>query len=134
SASTPRPASRSRTRRPGLSPPRPRGCTSSGSRRSRGWPSRRPPTSSCRRSPILPYGGREACGTRRLTSLRAVPPVASFGDDLSAFGDAVSSFFDRLAQISAKPLLIGLAFFIAYLSVRAAAFRNVLRAAYPEEP
>lgn len=63
-----------------------------------------------------------------------MPPAASFGDDLSAFGDAVSSFADQLSQIAAKPLLIGLAFFIAYLSMRAVAFRNVLRAAYPEEP
>ncbi|MEI2702755.1 MAG: lysylphosphatidylglycerol synthase transmembrane domain-containing protein [Baekduia sp.] len=61
-------------------------------------------------------------------------PAASLGDDLTAFGDAVSSFTDQLSHISAKPLLVGLAFFIAYLSMRAAAFRNILRAAYPEEP
>lgn len=67
-------------------------------------------------------------------SLPWVPlPVASFTNDLGAFSDAVSSFFDQLSQIAWQPLLIGLAVFLCYLSTRALAFFNILRAAYPDE-
>lgn len=59
--------------------------------------------------------------------------TASIIDDLRAFTDAAAQFFTRLTDLRWGPLLIGLAFFIAYLSLRAAAFRNVLRAAYPAE-
>jgi len=52
---------------------------------------------------------------------------------VSAFFDAVGDFFDSLASIHWGPLLIGMTAFIAYLSVRARAYFNVLRAAYPDE-
>jgi uncharacterized membrane protein YbhN (UPF0104 family) len=52
--------------------------------------------------------------------------------DIGSFFDAVGQFFDSLADISWIPLLIGLAFFGVYLSLRALAYYNVLRAAYPE--
>lgn len=59
--------------------------------------------------------------------------TATFTDDVRSFTDAIAEFFGQLSQIELKPLLIGLAFFIAYLSVRSLAFRNILRAAYPDE-
>jgi uncharacterized protein (TIRG00374 family) len=52
---------------------------------------------------------------------------------VSAFFDAVGDFFGSLASIQWLALLVGLAAFIAYLSIRARAYFNVLRAAYPEE-
>jgi len=52
---------------------------------------------------------------------------------VSAFFDAVGDFFDSLASIHWGPLLIGLTAFITYLTVRARAYFNVLRAAYPDE-
>jgi uncharacterized membrane protein YbhN (UPF0104 family) len=61
------------------------------------------------------------------------PPAASVFDDIGVFLDAVSSFFDQLSHIGLGSLFIGLAFFITYLSTRALAFYNILRAAYPEE-
>ena len=60
-------------------------------------------------------------------------PLASLGDSIESFANAVSDFFDSLASIQWFALLIGLAFFIGYLSLRARAFFNVLRAAYPTE-
>lgn len=61
------------------------------------------------------------------------PPSASIVDDIGSFLDAAGSFFDQLAGIKWSALLIGLAFFITYLSVRAVAYYNILRAAYPAE-
>lgn len=52
---------------------------------------------------------------------------------MSAFFDAVGDFFANLASIQWFALLIGLASFIVYLSIRARAYFHVLRAAYPEE-
>jgi uncharacterized membrane protein YbhN (UPF0104 family) len=52
---------------------------------------------------------------------------------VSAFFDAVGDFFANLASISWGALLIGLASFIVYLSIRARAYFHVLRAAYPDE-
>jgi len=52
---------------------------------------------------------------------------------VSAFFDAVGDFFGSLASIHWGALLLGLAAFIAYLSIRARAYFHVLRAAYPEE-
>jgi uncharacterized membrane protein YbhN (UPF0104 family) len=65
--------------------------------------------------------------------VRPVVPLAGVGDDIGRFTDAVGSFFDNLAAIRWGPLLLGLAFFGIYLSFRARAFFNVLRAAYPTE-
>jgi uncharacterized membrane protein YbhN (UPF0104 family) len=55
--------------------------------------------------------------------------VAGVGD----FFDAVGKFFDNLAGISWGALLLGLACFGIYLTIRSRAFYNVLRAAYPAE-
>ena len=60
-------------------------------------------------------------------------PLGSLGDSIESFADAVGSFFESLASIQWVSLLIGLAAFIAYLSLRARAFFHVLRAAYPTE-
>jgi uncharacterized membrane protein YbhN (UPF0104 family) len=60
--------------------------------------------------------------------------LASLGSSLSSFFDAVGSFFDSLASIQLGSLLLGLIAFTAYLTLRARAFLNVLRAAYPDEP
>jgi uncharacterized membrane protein YbhN (UPF0104 family) len=53
---------------------------------------------------------------------------------VSAFFDAVGDFFSSLASIQWLALLIGLAAFITYLTIRSRAYFNVLRAAYPDEP
>jgi uncharacterized protein (TIRG00374 family) len=60
-------------------------------------------------------------------------PLASLGDDIGNFTDAVSKFFSSLAQVHFGSLLLGLVLFGIYLSFRARAFFNVLRAAYPSE-
>ena len=52
---------------------------------------------------------------------------------MSAFFDAVGDFFANLASIHWGALLIGLTAFIVYLTIRARAYFNVLRAAYPDE-
>ena len=53
-------------------------------------------------------------------------------DGAANFFDAVGSFFDSLAHVRFLPLLAGMAIFTAYLSLRALALYNILRAAYPE--
>lgn len=58
---------------------------------------------------------------------------ASLGDDIGSFFDAVGQFFSNLARIHPLSLLLGLACFGVYLSLRARAFFHVLRAAYPAE-
>ena len=60
-------------------------------------------------------------------------PVASLGSSLDSFFDAVGSFIDSVASIRFGPLLLGLLAFTIYLSLRARASFNILRAAYPEE-
>ncbi len=50
----------------------------------------------------------------------------------SIFSD-LSSFFSSLSDVDLVPLLIGMALFVAYLSLRALAFRNILVDAYPDE-
>ncbi len=60
-------------------------------------------------------------------------PLASLGDSIEAFADAVGDFFGSVASIQWLALLLGLVAFIAYLSLRARAFFNILRAAYPTE-
>jgi uncharacterized membrane protein YbhN (UPF0104 family) len=62
-----------------------------------------------------------------------VLPLASLGDSIEAFADAVGDFFGSVASIQWLALLLGLVAFIAYLSLRARAFFNILRAAYPTE-
>jgi uncharacterized membrane protein YbhN (UPF0104 family) len=62
-----------------------------------------------------------------------VLPLASLGDSIEAFGNAVGDFFGSVASIQWLALLLGLVAFVAYLSLRARAFFNILRAAYPTE-
>ena len=62
-----------------------------------------------------------------------VAPPAAIVAGLGDFLDAVGQFFNNIAAISWGPLLLGLACFGIYLSIRARAFYNVLRAAYPTE-
>jgi uncharacterized membrane protein YbhN (UPF0104 family) len=68
-----------------------------------------------------------------LSECRAVLPLASLGDDISSFSDSVGKFFDSIGHIQLPALLIALASFGIYLSLRSRAFFNVLRAAYPTE-
>jgi uncharacterized membrane protein YbhN (UPF0104 family) len=60
-------------------------------------------------------------------------PLASLGDSFSSFFNAVGDFFDSLAAIQWLSLIIALIAFGIYLSIRARASFNILRAAYPEE-
>jgi uncharacterized membrane protein YbhN (UPF0104 family) len=59
-----------------------------------------------------------------------VPVQASIG----SFFDAIGSFFDSLTRVGWGPLALGALAFVVYLSLRARAFFNTLRAAYPTEP
>jgi uncharacterized membrane protein YbhN (UPF0104 family) len=58
---------------------------------------------------------------------------ASIGSSIDAFLDAVGSFADSVASVRWLPLLLGLAAFVVYLTLRSRAFFNILRAAYPDE-
>jgi uncharacterized membrane protein YbhN (UPF0104 family) len=60
-------------------------------------------------------------------------PVASIGQSFESFFDAVDSFFSNLASVRLLPLLFALLLFTCYLSFRARASFNILRAAYPTE-
>jgi glycosyltransferase 2 family protein len=62
-----------------------------------------------------------------------VVPLASVGDSFSSFFDAVGDFASNLAAVNWLALLLGMAIFVGYLSVRARASYHVLRAAYPDE-
>jgi glycosyltransferase 2 family protein len=59
--------------------------------------------------------------------------LGSLGDSFDAFFDAVGDFFGSLAAIQWLSLFFGLLSFGIYLSIRARASYNILRAAYPEE-
>jgi uncharacterized membrane protein YbhN (UPF0104 family) len=58
--------------------------------------------------------------------------LASIGDSFSSFFDAVGSFFANLAAVQWPALILSLALFTAYLTLRARASFHILRAAYPE--
>jgi glycosyltransferase 2 family protein len=60
-------------------------------------------------------------------------PLASIGDSFNSFFDAVGEFFSNLAAVNWLALILGMAIFIGYLSLRARASFNILRAAYPDE-
>jgi uncharacterized membrane protein YbhN (UPF0104 family) len=60
-------------------------------------------------------------------------PTASLGESFDSFFNAVDSFFSNLASVRLVPLLFALVLFTCYLSMRARASYNILRAAYPEE-
>jgi uncharacterized membrane protein YbhN (UPF0104 family) len=59
--------------------------------------------------------------------------VATIGESFESFFDAVDSFFSNLASVQLGPLLIALLCFTVYLTLRARASFNILRAAYPTE-
>jgi glycosyltransferase 2 family protein len=58
---------------------------------------------------------------------------ASLGESFQSFFDAVDDFVSNLASVRLGPLLLALLFFTAYLSLRARASFNILRATYPDE-
>jgi uncharacterized membrane protein YbhN (UPF0104 family) len=60
-------------------------------------------------------------------------PLASLGDSFSAFFDAVEKFVSSVAAIHWPSLVIALAAFACYMTLRARASYNILRAAYPQE-
>jgi uncharacterized membrane protein YbhN (UPF0104 family) len=60
-------------------------------------------------------------------------PAASLGDSFQSFFDAVDQFVSNLASVRFGPLVLALLFFTAYLTLRARASFNILRAAYPDE-
>jgi uncharacterized membrane protein YbhN (UPF0104 family) len=60
-------------------------------------------------------------------------PLATLGDSFQSFFDAVEDFFSNLASVRPVPLVLALALFTAYLTLRARASFNILRAAYPTE-
>jgi uncharacterized protein (TIRG00374 family) len=62
-----------------------------------------------------------------------VLPEATIGDSFRSFFDAVEQFFAGLADVRLGPLLLGLLAFAVYLTFRARASYNILRAAYPSE-
>ena len=60
-------------------------------------------------------------------------PVATIGDSFNAFFDAVGDFVSNLAAVKWGALFLGLVAFGAYLTLRARASYNILRAAYPDQ-
>ncbi|MEX1141356.1 MAG: lysylphosphatidylglycerol synthase domain-containing protein [Thermoleophilaceae bacterium] len=58
---------------------------------------------------------------------------ATIGDSFRSFFDAVEEFFGGLADVQFGSLVLGLAAFAIYLTLRARASFNILRAAYPTE-
>jgi hypothetical protein len=60
-------------------------------------------------------------------------PTASLGESFESFFDAVDKFVSNLASVQLFPLLLALISFTCYLTLRARASFNVLRAAYPAE-
>ena len=63
----------------------------------------------------------------------SISEVATLGESFRSFFDAVDQFFENLASVRWGPLLLALVFFTTYLSFRARASFNILRAAYPHE-
>src|SRR4051794_11753913 len=59
---------------------------------------------------------------------------ATLGESFSDFFDAVDKFFSNLASVRLVPLLFAALLFTTYLTLRARASFNILRAAYPDEP
>ena len=60
-------------------------------------------------------------------------PSATLGDSFSSFFNAVDEFLSNLASVRLLPLLAALVLFTCYLTLRARASFNILRAAYPTE-
>jgi uncharacterized membrane protein YbhN (UPF0104 family) len=62
-----------------------------------------------------------------------VPHAAALGDSFRSFFDAVDQFFSSLAKVHWGSLTLALLAFLVYLTIRARASFNVMRAAYPAE-
>jgi uncharacterized protein (TIRG00374 family) len=62
-----------------------------------------------------------------------VTPAATLGESFQSFFEAVDDFFAGLAEVRLGPLMIALTAFGVYLTLRARASFNILRAAYPGE-
>jgi len=60
-------------------------------------------------------------------------PIADAADSFREFFDAFEQFFDNLAAIRWGQLTIAMVAFVGYLTLRARASYNILRAAYPQE-
>jgi glycosyltransferase 2 family protein len=60
-------------------------------------------------------------------------PVAGLGDSFRSFFDAIDQFFSNLAAVHWGSLFIAALCFTTYLTFRARASFNILRAGYPEE-
>jgi len=58
---------------------------------------------------------------------------ASLGESFQSFFDAVDDFISNLASVQLGPLLLALLMFTAYLTLRARASFNILRATYPDQ-
>lgn len=61
-------------------------------------------------------------------------PTAALGDSFRSFFDSVGTFFSNLAAVHLGSLLIALAAFTVYLTLRSRASFHILRAAYPQRP
>src|SRR5690242_21859996 len=61
-------------------------------------------------------------------------PLADLASSFTSFFHASSSFFEHLSDIRWTPFAIALGFLLAMQLARAWAWRNVLRAAYPDKP
>jgi len=59
--------------------------------------------------------------------------AATIGESFESFFDAVDEFFSSLASVRLGPLVLALLCFAAYLTLRARASFNIIRAAYPGE-
>lgn len=67
-------------------------------------------------------------------ALRSIAvPLASVGDSFTSFFDAVGDFAESVGAVNWLALLLGMAIFVGYLTLRARASFHILRAAYPEE-
>src|SRR4051812_1886806 len=65
-------------------------------------------------------------------NLSSVHPPLAAGDSFNSFFDAIDKFFASIAAVHWGPILIALAAFALYLTLRARASFNILRAAYPD--
>src|SRR4051794_21485369 len=81
----------------------------------------------------LPIRDLRAAGSHRYFPGVPAAPVASLGESFESFFDAVDSFFSNLASVRLLPLLLALVLFTCYLTLRARASFNIVRAAYPAE-
>jgi uncharacterized membrane protein YbhN (UPF0104 family) len=59
--------------------------------------------------------------------------AATLGESFQSFFDAVDDFFSNLASVRLGPLVLAMLLFTAYLTLRARASFNILRATYPDE-